>query len=174
MKTSWIVILAAFSSGTPASAQKYRDTDGKIKVALVKMPFSGERNVTEYSGGPDYLEQGGLLPLLEGLGVRLKPTPTVKLGADEEDYGTWHRLGSRTDTSVISWPNEREVSQYRTQANCSSSWGARRTQRSGPRGGLSSGVGVRRRPATTPRNAESGMLSGIPVAISAECLGTCA
>lgn len=174
MRATWIVILAALCSGVPASAQKYRDTDGKIKVALVKMPFSGERNVTEYSGGPDYLEQGGLLPLLEGLGARLKPTPTVKLAADEEkDYGTWHRLGlANRHLGDFVAENEREgYLSIGLEANCNSLMGVLGgLQRSGPsRRPLKVGLVYvdAHGDFNTPETTLSGMLGGMPVAISA-------
>lgn len=174
MKSGWVFVLALFVSGAPASAQKYRDSDGKLKVALVKMPFSGERNVPEYSGGPDYLEQGGLLPMLEGLGARLKPTPTVKLTEEEEgDYGTWHRLGlANRHLGDFIAENEREgYLSIGLEANCNSVIGVLGgLQRSGPS----------RRPRkvglvyidahgdfNTPETTLSGMLGGMPVAISA-------
>ena len=54
------VLIFLFLLPSFAFAQKYIDTDGKMKVALVKMPYSGARNVPEISGGPDYLENGGM------------------------------------------------------------------------------------------------------------------
>ena len=65
-----------------------------MKVALVKMPFSGARNVAELSETPDYLEAGGLVDLLSSVGAELGPTATVALTQEEErEYGEWHRLG---------------------------------------------------------------------------------
>ncbi|MEE8585678.1 MAG: hypothetical protein V3T83_12595, partial [Acidobacteriota bacterium] len=86
-------VLAAVSLST-AWAQDYRDEDGKIRVALLKMPYRGARNVAELSEGPDYLHQGGIASKLEQMGVRLKPTATIGLTSEEQkDYGVWHRLG---------------------------------------------------------------------------------
>jgi arginase len=174
MKTFSLAMVAALSAA-PLSAQKYLDSDGKVRVALIKMPFSGERNVTEYSGGPDYLEQGGLVPLLEGLGARLKAnTPTVKLSAEEEDdYGTWHRL-ALANRHLGNFVAENEKEGYFSiglEANCNSVMGVLGgLQRSGPT----------RRPFkvglvfidahgdfNTPETTLSGMLGGMPVAISA-------
>src|SRR5580700_6397651 len=65
----------------------------QARVALIKMPYVGERNVPALSEGPDYLEQGGILKLLEERSCRTKPISTVALSADEEKaYGTWNRL----------------------------------------------------------------------------------
>ena len=174
MKSWWLVVFAVLASGAPVSAQKYRDPDGKIKVALVKMPFSGERNVPEYSGGPDYLEQGGLLSMLEGLGARLKTTPTVKLTEEEQDdYGTWHRLGL-ANRHLGDFVAENERERYLSiglEANCNSVIGVLGgLQRSGPtRRPLKVGLVFidANGDFNTPETTLSGMLGGMPVAISA-------
>jgi hypothetical protein len=33
MKISWFVVLAMLASGAPVTAQKYRDSDGKVRIA---------------------------------------------------------------------------------------------------------------------------------------------
>src|SRR6266568_4900750 len=74
-------------------AQSHDATAKSVRVALVKMPYVGERNVPELSGGPDYLEQGGLRKLLEDQGFQTKLASPVALSADEEKaYGSWNRL----------------------------------------------------------------------------------
>src|SRR5260370_5970437 len=74
-------------------AQTNAPKGNPVRVALVKMPYVGERNVPELSGGPDYLEQGGLRKLLEGQGFQAKLSSAVALTADEEKaYGSWNRL----------------------------------------------------------------------------------
>jgi hypothetical protein len=65
-----------------------------LRVSLIEMPFSGERNVTEHSPVPEYLIHGGLEDTLRARGVALVPTRTVALtAADDEEYGSWHRMG---------------------------------------------------------------------------------
>ena len=77
-----------------AQLLRYRAEDGRIRVAPVKMPYSGARNVPEINPNPAYLEAGGLVALLEELGAEVKPIPTVALTPEEErEYGEWHRLG---------------------------------------------------------------------------------
>ena len=77
-----------------ALAQEKSEANGKTKVALVKMPYSGARNVPELSPGPDYLEQGGIVEFLEDMDVGVKPIQTIRLTPEDEDeYGEWHRLG---------------------------------------------------------------------------------
>lgn len=64
-----------------------------VKVALVKMPYVGERNTAERSGGPDYLEHGGIQGRLEGLGCLTRPVAAVELSPEEQkSYGEWNRL----------------------------------------------------------------------------------
>jgi len=161
-----------------ALAQRYRGPDGKLRVAPVNMPYSGARNVPELSGGPDYLEAGGILRLIEEMGALAKPIPTVALTPEENgDYGEWHRLGlANGHLSNLVADNEREG--YLTVgllANCSSL--------SGVLGGLQSS-GPTRRPLkiglvfidahgdiNTPETTLSGMLGGMPVAVaSGMCL----
>jgi hypothetical protein len=74
-------------------AQNPAGSGTSARVALFKMPYVGERNIPELSGGPDYLEQGGIQKLLEGRGLQTKLVPAVALSADEEKaYGSWNRL----------------------------------------------------------------------------------
>jgi len=74
-------------------AQNTVKNGNPVLVALVKMPYVGERNVPELSGGPDYLEQGGLRKLLEDQGFQTKLASPVALSSDEEKaYGSWNRL----------------------------------------------------------------------------------
>lgn len=91
----WILaILLIAPVVAAAQADRYVDADGNIRVALVKQPIKGSRNVPELSENPDYLEEGGITAQLERMGVTLKPTATASLMPEEQnDYGEWHRLG---------------------------------------------------------------------------------
>ena len=53
----------------PSMSLAQADESG-IRVALVKMPFRGARNVPEISIVPDYLENGGIADSLRRLGDR--------------------------------------------------------------------------------------------------------
>src|SRR6185503_11117727 len=67
---------------------------GAPAVALIKMPYRGERNMADLSDSPEYLDKGGLPKLLAEKGWRLRPTSTVALTAEEQKaYGEWNRLG---------------------------------------------------------------------------------
>src|SRR5260370_37149378 len=64
-----------------------------VRVALVKMPYVGDRSVPDTSRGPDYLEQGGIQKLLQDQGVQTKPASAASLTPDEEKaYGSWNKL----------------------------------------------------------------------------------
>src|SRR5215467_13237382 len=75
-------------------AQSNRGDGTAVRVALVKMPYVGERNVPDTSRGPDYLEEGGIRKLLEQQGAQVKSAvDTVALTPDEEkSYGSWNHL----------------------------------------------------------------------------------
>jgi arginase len=157
-----------------ALAQEKPEMNATTRVALVKMPYSGARNVAELSPGPDYLEQGGIVEFLEGMGVAVKPIQTIHLTPeDEREYGEWHRLGlANGHLADAVAANTREG--YLTVgllANCNSLLGVL--------GGLQHS-GPTRRPLkvglvfvdshgdfNTPETTLSGMLGGMPVAVSA-------
>jgi len=148
--------------------------DGLVKVALVKMPYSGSRNVAELSITPDYLEDGGLADVLRGTGTELKPIATVALTReDEREYGEWHRLGlANGHLAEIVADNTREgYLSVGLLANCSSLMGMLGgMQQAGPtdepfRVGL---VWVDAHgDFNVPETTLSGMLGGMPVAVSA-------
>ena len=46
----WLIL--ALHTPVLGTAQRYETSDGQIRVAPVKMPYSGARNVPELSGGP--------------------------------------------------------------------------------------------------------------------------
>ena len=146
----------------------------QTRVALIKMPYVGERNVPELSGGPDYLEQGGIQGLLEGQSCSTKPISKVVLSTDEEKaYGSWNRLALANGDLAKLVAAERRAGYLPVGllANCSAL--------SGMLSGLQhSGSGERplrvglvfidaHADFNTPETTLSGMLGGMPVAIAA-------
>ena len=171
------LILIVLALTAPVVSQRYLTTDGGTRVALVKMPYTGARNVAELSKNPDYLEKGGLAALLAESGASLKPTSTVRLTAQEdEDYGEWHRMGmANGHLADIVAANER--GNYLTVGllgNCTSVIGVLGgLQRSGPsRRPLKIGLVFidSHGDFNTPETTLSGMLGGMPVAV---CAGMC-
>jgi arginase len=149
-----------------------------VRVALVKMPYVGERNVPDVSRAPDYLEQGGIQKLLEDQGVQTRTVLNAALTADEEKaYGSWNKL------ALASGDLARLVSEERRSgylpvgllANCNGILGMLSgLQHSGPTA-KPLRVGMVFIDAhgdfNTPETTLSGMLGGMPVAIAAgQCL----
>jgi arginase len=159
---------------TVTNSQDFVDASGNVRVALIKMPYAGSRNVAELSGTPDYLERGGLADRLRAQGVALKPVETVALAPEEQDdYGEWHRLGLANGhlAEIVAEDIKDGYLPIGLLANCSSLMGML--------GGLQHS-GPPRRPLrvglvwidahgdfNTPETTLSGMLGGMPVAISA-------
>jgi arginase len=146
----------------------------QMRVAIIKMPYVGERNVPERSGGPDYLEQGGVQKLLEERSCQTKPVAVVALTADEEKaYGSWNRLALANGDLAKQVATERRGGSLPIGllANCSSVVGMLSgLQHSGP-GGRPLRVGLvfidAHADFNTPETTLSGMLGGMPVAIAA-------
>jgi arginase len=173
VKRQVVVVVGLISLQAVTVAQRDRGGNS-VRVALIKMPYVGERNTAERSGGPDYLEQGGIQALLEGRGCRTRPTSTVALTADEQKaYGEWNRLGLANGDLATIVADARRSGYFPVGllANCSSILGML--------GGLQhSGVTVKplrvgmvfidaHGDYNTPETTLSGMLGGMPVAISA-------
>jgi len=143
------------------------------KVALVKMPYQGERNTPDRSAGPDSLEQGGIEKLLQARGCQTRPVATVALTADEQRaYGEWNRLALANGNLAKIIAEERRNGSLPVGllANCSSLAGMLAgLQHSGPTS-RPLRVGLVFIDAhgdyNTPETTLSGMLGGMPVAIA--------
>jgi len=144
-----------------------------VHVALVRMPYVGERNVPELSGGPDYLQQGGIQKLLEDHGFRAKQVSAVSLTPEEDKaYGAWNRLAIANGDLGKLVSDERRSGNFPVGllANCSSILGMLSgLQHSGPNA-KPLRVGLVFIDAhgdyNTPETSLSGMLGGMPVAIA--------
>lgn len=155
-------------------AQEAAKTGSGRAVSLVKMPYRGERNLPDISDVPDYLEKGGVQKLVEGQGFKVKPISTVALGADDQKaYGEWNRLGLANGTlaRIVAADRREGYIPVGLLANCSSLMGMLGgLQHSGPtarplRVGL---VFIDAHgDINTPETTLSGMLGGMPVAVSA-------
>jgi arginase len=173
------LLLVCFFSLPALSSAQNRDASAKpVRVALVKMSYVGERNVPELSGGPDYLEQGGIQKLLDAQGFQTKLASPVALSADEEKaYGSWNRLALAEGQLAKEIADERRNGYLPVGllANCSSILGMLSgLQHSGPTA-KPLRVGMVFVDAhgdfNTPETTLSGMLGGMPVSIAAgQCL----
>jgi arginase len=169
----WLVMLIGLLLAANAFGQSSGEAAHKVRVALIKMPYQGERNVPELSGGPAYLEAGGIQKLLEQHGYQTKAISTVALGTDEQKaYGEWNRLALANGDLGKLVAQERRGGYFPVGllANCSALAGMLAgLQHSGPttrplRLGL---VYVDAHgDFNTPETTLSGMLGGMPVAIA--------
>jgi arginase len=151
-----------------APAQKYSAPDGKLRIALVKQPFSP----TGTSVGPNTMANGGIRQILAGMNtiVRLEE---VSLTAQElTEYGSWKKLGwALGHFSDIVAKNEGDG--YFTVgllATCPSMPGlVAGLQHSGPNGKPLK-IGMLWLDAhpdfNTPETTRSGSLGGMPVAVA--------
>src|SRR6266566_8857694 len=149
-----------------------------VRVALVKMPYVGERNVPDTSRGPDYLEEGGIRKLLEQQGVQVKATDTVALTTEEaKAYGSWNRLALAAGDMSKLVAEERRAGYLPIGflANCNGLLGMLSGLQHSGTGAKPLRVGMVFIDAhgdfNTPETTLSGMLGGMPVAIAAgQCL----
>jgi len=165
-------VLAALVLGAPAPAT-WSDHRAPA-VALVKMPYRGERNLADLSDSPDYLENGGLVKLLEDQGWRVRPVSTVALTPEEEKaYGEWNRLGLANGHLAQIVAAELKEGRFPVGllANCSALMGMLGGLQHAGKTEAPLRVGLVFIDAhgdfNTPETTLSGMLGGMPVAVSA-------
>jgi arginase len=180
MTKRWVTLLAVglMPLWALSFAQNKSSNGNPVRVALVKMPYVGERNVPELSGGPDYLEQGGIRKLLEDQGFQAKLSSPVALSANEEKaYGSWNRLALAEGQLAKVVADERRSGSLPVGllANCSSILAMLSGLQHSGAGTKPLRVGMVFVDAhgdfNTPETTLSGMLGGMPVAIAAgQCL----
>jgi arginase len=171
-------VLLATLLCTLASLLAQGQTGGPVRVALIKMPYVGERNVPDTSRGPDYLEEGGIQKQLEARGVQTRAIANTTLTTDEEKaYGSWNRLALASGdlAKLVTDARRGGYMPIGLLANCNGLLGMLSgLQHSGPTA-KPLRVGMVFVDAhgdfNTPETTLSGMLGGMPVAIAAgQCL----
>jgi len=87
----WRILFLFLAGGvtTPLLGQQYRDPDGRLRVALVKQPFSP----TGTSAGPTTMAQGGIQQRLATLGATVRIDEAALTAQENQEYGGWKRLG---------------------------------------------------------------------------------
>jgi len=149
-------------------AQRYSSSDGRLRVALAKQPFSP----TGISAGPNTMANGGIQQILEGMGVTLRIDEASLTPSEATEYGAWKRLGMALGHFAdIVAKNERDG--YFTVgllATCPSMPGlVAGLQHSGPRR-TPLKIGMLWLDAhpdfNTPETTRSGSLGGMPVAVA--------
>lgn len=164
-----ILVLAA-----PASVSAQEGAGERPRISVIQMPYTGARNVPELSDNPAYLSRNGLPDSIRSMGFELTPDRTVRLTSeDEAEYGSWHRMGLANGhlADMVSENWRSGVLTVGLLGNCTSVIGVL--------GGLqNSGAAGERRDVglifidahgdfNVPETTLSGMLGGMPVAVSA-------
>ena len=175
MKRMVSITLVTFTMfGLCLSQSNFRNSQGKTRVALVKMPYRGARNVAELSDVPDYLEQGGLALRLREAGAELAPIAAIDLTDDQKrEYGVWHRLGMANGHlgRVISENFRNDYFSVGLLANCSSLMGMLAGLQHSGESWKALRVGLvfidSHGDFNVPETTLSGMLGGMQVAVSA-------
>ncbi len=151
-----------------AHSQKYTAPDGKLRIALVKQPFSP----TGTSVGPNTMANGGIQQILAGMNTIVSVEEVSLTPAELTEYGAWKKLGwALGHFSDIVAKNEHDG--YFTVgllATCPSMPGlVAGLQHSGP-AGKPLKIGMLWLDAhpdfNTPETTRSGSLGGMPVAVA--------
>jgi arginase len=150
------------------------DVKTRVTVCLVLNPYSGSRSGPDRSDGPSVLAMGGIRDILTEQSHALTSDFEVTLTPEEEEqYGEWHRLGLSNGhlAREVARLVRSSVFPVGLLANCNSLMGMLGgLQHSGPdhrplRVGL---VWIDAHgDFNTPETTLSGMLGGMPVAVSA-------
>jgi arginase len=85
-KTAAAIVLFVLSIAAAAA--------DRVRVDVVKQPYSGARNVPEISMNPDYIHAAGLERLIgEWGGELVRPVQDVRLTKEQDrQYGAWNRM----------------------------------------------------------------------------------
>jgi arginase len=164
--SSALIALLLWPSSTPA--QRYTGSDGRLRVALAKQPFSPNGT----SAGPNTMANGGIQQILAEIGAIVRVEEAKLTPEENTEYGGWKRLGMALGHFAdIVAKNERDG--YFTVgllATCPSMPGlVAGLQHSGPtREPIKIGMlWLDAHPDfNTPETTRSGSLGGMPVAVA--------
>lgn len=165
---SLAILLLGVLAPSLIRAQRYAGSDGRLRIALAKQPFSP----TGTSSGPNTMANGGIQRTLDGMGAVVRVEEAALTPDEATEYGGWKRLGMALGHFAdIVAKNERDG--YFTVgllATCPSMLGlVAGLQHSGPtREPIKVGMlWLDAHPDfNTPETTRSGSLGGMPVAVA--------
>lgn len=162
-----VLLILLLASGV-THAQRYTGSDGRLRVALAKQPFSP----TGTSPGPNTMANGGIQQILEKMGAVVRMEEAALTKEEATEYGAWKRLAMALGHFAdIVAKNERDrFFTVGLLATCPSMPGlVAGLQHSGPRRNLLR-IGMLWLDAhpdfNTPETTRSGSLGGMPVAVA--------
>jgi len=148
--------------------QRYTGSDGRLRVALAKQPFSP----TGTSAGPNTMANGGIQQILEKMDAVVRIEEAALTSEEATEYGAWKRLGMALGhfADIVAKNEQDGFFTVGLLATCPSMPGlVAGLQHSGPR----------RKPLkivmlwldahpdfNTPETTRSGSLGGMPVAVA--------
>ncbi len=92
MKKLFCILLIPVLFCVTVAAQSYEGEDGKIRIVIVKDPYSDSRTGPELLKGPVHLDNSGLRELLLGSGCAIEKILEVQMPEERErEYGEWNR-----------------------------------------------------------------------------------
>jgi len=168
MRALTVAALVGVVGSLGIAGQRYTAPDGKLRIAVVRQPFSP----TGTSVGPRTMSDGGIQERLAALGATVRVEEAALTTDEATEYGGWKRLGMALGHfSDIVAKNERDG--YFTVgllATCPSMPGlVAGLQHSGPtRDPIAIGMlWLDAHPDfNTPETTRSGSLGGMPVAVA--------
>ncbi|HEX5964539.1 MAG TPA: arginase family protein [Pyrinomonadaceae bacterium] len=168
MKITALLIAIVLTYTSTAFAQRYTDADGRVRVALLKQPFSP----TGTSVGPTTMANGGIQTILTDIGAVIKIEEASLTPDEATEYGGWKKL-SMALAHFADLVEKNERAGYFTVgllATCPSMPGlVGGLQHSGPtREPIKIGMlWLDAHPDfNTPETTRSGSLGGMPVAVA--------
>jgi len=169
-----LVLCVLVSTFLLCSTISARQSLKPVKVTPVKNSYSGSREEAELSQGPDSLERGGLAEILAKLRCDVAPARAARLTAEQEkEYGAWNRMGLANGHlgNIVADTLKEGRFPIGLLANCNGLMGMLAgLQHSGP-SSRPLKVGLvwidAHADFNTPETTLSGMLGGMPVAVSA-------
>ena len=145
----------------------------KIRVGLAKQPYSGHFGRQEHDEGPKTMEEGGLLKHLDDWGCEVVESKEARLTPDEDKrYGLRYRLGLANNhlADIVADQIKRDVLPIGLLANCNGLMGMLAGHQRAGGSWKPLRVGLVWIDAhgdfNTPETSLSGMMGGMPVAIS--------
>lgn len=168
MKTLIVILTCLISVSTSLGQQRYTDSEGRLRVALLKQPFSP----TGPSVGPTTMANGGIQQTLKEMGAVVHVEEAALTPDEATEYGGWKKL-SMALGHFANLVEKNERAGYFTVgllATCPSMPGfVAGLQHSGPtREPIKIGMlWLDAHPDfNTPETTRSGSLGGMPVAVA--------
>jgi arginase len=165
---------AILFAALPGAAVGQMESVAQPRVSVILMPYTGARNVPEISENPAYLQRHGITDTIRALGFQVEPDRTIVLTPTQErEYGSWHRMGlANGNLSRMVAANWRAGTlTVGLLGNCTSVIGMLGGLQHASEDGSPIEVGLVFIDAhgdfNVPETTLSGMLGGMPVAVSA-------